>query len=64
MKNIPLNERIIFALDVPDADAAHLLVEELDSDISFFKVGLQLFLAGGWPVIDHIQTGVTRSCWI
>ncbi len=54
MKNIPLNERIIFALDVPDAALARLLVEELDSDIRFFKVGLQLFLAGGWPVIDHI----------
>jgi orotidine-5'-phosphate decarboxylase len=54
MKNIPLNERIIFALDVPDAASARLLVEQLDSNIKFFKVGLQLFLAGGWPVIDHI----------
>jgi orotidine-5'-phosphate decarboxylase len=54
MKNIPLNERIIFALDVPDAAAARQLVEQLDTDIRFFKVGLQLFLAGGWPVIDHI----------
>jgi len=31
MKNIPLNERIIFALDVPDAASARLLVEQLDS---------------------------------
>jgi len=54
MKDIPVNERIIFALDVPDAGSARLLVEQLDSDIKFFKVGLQLFLAGGWPVIDHI----------
>jgi orotidine-5'-phosphate decarboxylase len=54
MKDIPLNERIIFALDVPDAASARLLVEQLDSDIKFFKVGLQLFLAGGWPVIDHL----------
>jgi orotidine-5'-phosphate decarboxylase len=54
MKDIPLNERIIFALDVPDAASARALVEELDDNIKFFKVGLQLFLAGGWPVIDHI----------
>lgn len=54
MKDIPLNERIIFALDVPDAASARLLVEQLDNDIKFFKVGLQLFLAGGWSVIDHI----------
>ncbi|RUM37487.1 MAG: orotidine-5'-phosphate decarboxylase [Desulfobulbus sp.] len=56
MKNIPLNERLIFALDVPDAPAARQLVEQLDSTIGFFKVGLQLFLAGGWPVIDHIAS--------
>ncbi len=60
MKNIPLNERIIFALDVPDADAARLLVEQLDRDIRFFKVGLQLFLAGGWPVIDHLVSRGNR----
>lgn len=54
MKDIPLQDRIIFALDVPDAAIARRLVEQLDSDIHFFKVGLQLFLAGGWPVIEHI----------
>ena len=52
--NIPLQERINFALDVAEPAAARLLVEQLDSDIRFFKVGLQLFLAGGWPVIEHI----------
>jgi len=51
---IPLQERIIFALDVADPAAARKLIEQLDSDIRFFKVGLQLFLAGGWPVIEHI----------
>lgn len=54
MQNIPLNERIIFALDVADPEQAKLLVERLDAKIGFFKVGLQLFLAGGWPVVDHI----------
>ena len=54
MKNIPLNERIIFALDFSDPAEAARWVEKLDSEIKFFKVGLQLFLAGGWPVIDHI----------
>lgn len=54
MKNIPLNERIIFALDFPDPKEASIWVEKLDGRIKFFKVGLQLFLAGSWPVIDHI----------
>ncbi|NOX26403.1 MAG: orotidine-5'-phosphate decarboxylase [Deltaproteobacteria bacterium] len=54
MKDIPLNERIIFALDFAHPGEAMQWVEKLDSTIKFFKVGLQLFLAGGWPVVDHI----------
>lgn len=54
MKDIALNERIIFALDFSDPAIAREWVEKLDGHIKFFKVGLQLFLAGGWPVIDHI----------
>ncbi len=54
MKNIPLNERIIFALDFANPQLAGEWVEKLDGQIKFFKVGLQLFLAGGWPVVEHI----------
>ncbi|MGQ9500167.1 MAG: orotidine-5'-phosphate decarboxylase [Dissulfurimicrobium sp.] len=54
MKNIPLNERIIFALDVSSAEEARKWVEKLDGQIKFFKVGLQLFMAGWWPVVDYI----------
>ncbi|MBU0484582.1 MAG: orotidine-5'-phosphate decarboxylase [Proteobacteria bacterium] len=54
MKNIPLNERIIFALDFAQAETALDWVARLDAQIKFFKVGLQLFLAGGFPVIDAI----------
>ncbi|MGA2400593.1 MAG: orotidine-5'-phosphate decarboxylase [Syntrophobacteraceae bacterium] len=53
-KNIPLNERIIFALDVDSADQAKELVERLESHIRFYKVGLQLFLAGWFPVVQWI----------
>ncbi len=54
MKDIPLNERIIFALDFADPAEAREWVEKTDCRIRFFKVGLQLFLAGWWPVIDSI----------
>lgn len=54
MKNIPLNERIIFALDFAEPEVAGQWVRKLDSHLKFFKVGLQLFLAGGWPVVDEI----------
>ncbi|HHD64411.1 MAG TPA: orotidine-5'-phosphate decarboxylase [Desulfobulbaceae bacterium] len=54
MPSIPLNERIIFALDFADPRLALDQVERLDDQIKFFKVGLQLFLAGGWPVVEAI----------
>jgi orotidine-5'-phosphate decarboxylase len=53
-KDIPLNERIIFALDVDSPELAKLWVERLEGHIKFFKVGLQLFLAGWFPIIDWI----------
>ncbi|TBV81803.1 MAG: orotidine-5'-phosphate decarboxylase [Desulfobulbaceae bacterium] len=53
-KNIPLNERIIFALDVSSHAEAMDWVKKLDGDIKFFKVGLQLFLAGWFPTIEAI----------
>jgi len=53
-KNIPLEERIIFALDVDSATEAARWLDRLGDHIKFYKVGLQLFLAGGFPVIDMI----------
>lgn len=46
-KPIPPNERLIFALDVPDVDKAQHLVEVLGDTVRFYKVGLELFLADG-----------------
>ncbi|MFT5127010.1 MAG: orotidine-5'-phosphate decarboxylase [Rhodothermales bacterium] len=45
MKDIALDKRLIFALDVPSTSAAKALVERLEPEVRFFKVGLQLFLA-------------------
>ena len=54
-KDIPLNERIIFALDVSTSEEAKQLVQTLESHIRFFKVGLQLFLAGWFDIIEWIR---------
>lgn len=51
---IPLEERIIFALDLADPRQARALVDRLSDHIRFFKVGMQLFFAGGWPMVDYI----------
>ena len=53
-KDIPLNERIIFALDVGSSEEAQALVIKLESHIKFYKVGLQLFLANWFHIIDWI----------
>ncbi len=53
--SIPLNERLIFALDVDSAKAAQTWVERLEGRVNIFKVGLQLFLAAGFPIVEWIQ---------
>jgi orotidine-5'-phosphate decarboxylase len=47
-KVIPAAERLIFALDVPDADAARTLTEKLGDSVRFYKLGLELMMAGGY----------------
>ena len=47
-KDIPVEERLIFALDVPDADVARSLVERLGDSVRFYKIGLELLMAGGY----------------
>jgi orotidine-5'-phosphate decarboxylase len=54
-------DRIIVALDVPTVDEALASVERLDN-ISFFKVGLQLFMTGGLP--DLLQALRTRRVFV
>jgi orotidine-5'-phosphate decarboxylase len=40
-------DRLIVALDVPSTDEARVVVDELGADVSFYKIGLQLFPVGG-----------------
>jgi orotidine-5'-phosphate decarboxylase len=47
-KKIPRRERLIFALDVPTVAEAKQLVEQLGDAVQFYKIGLQLFMAGGY----------------
>jgi orotidine-5'-phosphate decarboxylase len=47
-KNIPDRERLIFAMDVADPQAARGLVERLGDSVVFYKIGLELFMSGGY----------------
>jgi orotidine-5'-phosphate decarboxylase len=48
LKPIPVNERLIFALDVPSTDEAKALVGALGDTVGFYKLGLEIFMAGGY----------------
>ncbi|MDJ0938397.1 MAG: orotidine-5'-phosphate decarboxylase [Woeseiaceae bacterium] len=47
-KNIPSRDRLIFAMDVPDCDRARELAEELGGSVTFYKIGLELMMSGGY----------------
>lgn len=55
-KPIPPEHRLIVALDVPGADAARDLVEQLGDSVHFYKLGLELFMSGGYfELIDWLR---------
>ncbi|HEY5048324.1 MAG TPA: orotidine-5'-phosphate decarboxylase [Rhizomicrobium sp.] len=55
-KPIPVNERLILALDVPELEDARRLVIELGETVAFYKVGLELFMTGNiYELIDWLH---------
>lgn len=58
-KQIPVRDRLILALDVAGADQAKALVEELGDSVVFYKLGLELFMAGGY--IELVQWMCARG---
>ena len=46
---------IIAALDVPTPDQAHSLIDQIGTQIGAFKVGMELFTAGGPEIIRRIR---------
>ena len=45
---IPARQRLIVAIDVPDARSARALVEELGPACEFYKIGLELAMSGSY----------------
>lgn len=53
---VPPSDRLIFALDVPDADRARTLIAALGDSVTFYKLGLELFLSGAYfELVDELQ---------
>lgn len=59
-KKIPNNERLIIALDVPDAALALKWVRKLRGQVRNFKVGSELFTAAGPEVVKKINAADCR----
>ncbi len=54
IKQIELQDRIIVALDVSSPELAKEMVRRCESHTRYFKVGLQLFMASYFEVVDWI----------
>ena len=46
--DIPARERLIFALDLPDANSARSLATRLGDSVLFYKIGLELAMSTGF----------------
>ncbi len=54
-KPIEIKDRLIFALDFENTKTAQAMVETLGDAVTFYKVGMELFMAGGYfELIDWL----------
>lgn len=60
-KHIPAEERLIFALDVPDLEQARSLIHRLGDHVRFYKLGLEFFLSGHYfELADELKAAGKR----
>jgi len=59
--HIPVRERLIFALDLDNEAEAKNLVQALSDSVIFYKLGLQLFMAGGYFELIQWLNGVGKK---
>lgn len=55
-RELHARERVIVALDFPAAAEALELVDRLEGLVQWFKIGLELYLAEGNSVIEHVRS--------
>ena len=51
---IHASDRLIIALDLDSVEKARRIVEELEGSVSFYKVGLELFVIGGTVMVEWL----------
>jgi len=63
-KPIPDRERLIFAMDVADPDVARRLADELGNAVSFYKLGLELFMTGRYYELIDWMVGRGKQVFV
>jgi orotidine-5'-phosphate decarboxylase len=53
-------DRLIVALDLPEVEAADVLVERLGPNVTFYKIGLELVMAGGLGLARRLSDAGKR----
>ena len=51
-----MDDKLIVALDVPDALAGLKLVQKLDDSVSFYKIGLGMLTGGGLALANELKS--------
>jgi orotidine-5'-phosphate decarboxylase len=52
---IPLDRRLVVALDVPNIDDARAIVNQLGTSVRFYKIGYELVFGGGLNLVEVLQ---------
>jgi orotidine-5'-phosphate decarboxylase len=60
LANISPRDRLIVALDVPTVEAARALVGRLGAGVAFYKIGLELVMAGGVDLVRQLAAAGKR----
>ncbi len=61
---IPARERLIFAMDVHDANEARRLADSLGDSVQFYKLGLELFMGGEYFELLDWMVGKGKKIFV
>ena len=64
MKDIKLEDRLIFALDVPEVNEAKDIVSELDDSVNFYKIGMEMLMTGKYFELLNWLTNMDKKVFV
>jgi len=64
MKDIRIEDRLIFALDFPEVSEAKKIVTELDDSVNFYKIGMELLMTGQYFELLNWLTAKNKKVFV